>query len=182
MNEKVELKTDRLLLRPFRLEDVDNVYSYAKDPDWAQYYMVTQPYVRRNAEEYVAGRVLADWSTNPTFAMVLHSTVVGAMGLTVTEAHQRAELGYELDKVHWGKGLTTEAATAVVDYGFREYPLEKIFAIADLLNVGSWRVMEKIGMSREGLHRSHSSIRRERRDEVFYGILREEWESGERGD
>ena len=79
MTEPTELRTERLLLRPFKLEDVADVYVYAKDPEWAQYLLlpIPQPYTRRNAEEFVARQVLADWSTNPDFAIVLKSVVVG---------------------------------------------------------------------------------------------------------
>ena len=158
---------------------MDDVYAYAKDPEWEKYLGLELPipYTRRNAEEYVAGRVLVDWSTNPTFAIVLDSTVIGGIALSISKAHQRAGLGYALAKAHWGKGLMTEAAMAVVDYGFVEHKLAKVFAMADLRNIGSYKVMEKLGMSREGLHRGHSVKRGERRDEVFYGILREQWES-----
>ena len=176
--EKVELKTERLLLRPFRLEDVDDVYAYAKDPEWERYLglPLPQPYTRRDAEAYIAGRVLADWSTVPTFAIVLDSTVIGGIRLRITAAHQRGELGYALSRVHWGKGLMPKAAKAVMEYGFVEHGLAKICAIAHLRNVRSYRVMEKLGMTREGVLRSHIAKRGERRDEVIYGILREEWE------
>ena len=176
-DQRVELKTDRLLLRPFKLEDVDDVYAYAKDPEWDRYLglPLPQPYARRDAEEYVAGRVLADWSTEPTFAIVLDSTVIGGIGLRIIETHQRAELGYALARVHWGKGLMPEAVQAVIDWAFREYGSAKIYATADLRNGRSTRVMEKLGMTREGVLRSHGKARGERVDEVYYGIIREEW-------
>ena len=176
--EKLELKTKRLLLRPFKLEDVDDVYAYAKDPEWERYLLlpIPQPYTRRNAEEFVARRVLPSWSTNPAFAIVLNSVVVGGINLRIDETHQSAELGYALARVHWGKGLIPETARAVIDWAFREYGLAKIYATADPRNRRSTRVMEKLGMTQEGVLRSHRKGRGERRDEVYYGILREEWE------
>ena len=63
----VELRTERLLLRPFRLDDVDEVFEYAKDPEWAQYLggHIPQPYTRRDAEHFVAHAVLASWDAHP---------------------------------------------------------------------------------------------------------------------
>ena len=178
MSEPTELKTERLLLRPFRLEDVDDVYAYAKDPEWDRYLLlpVPQPYTRRNAEEFTARQVLTSWSTDPHFAIVLNSVVVGGVGLSINEIHKTAGLAYGLGKVHWGRGLIPEAALAVIDWAFRKYGLAKIYARADLRNRRSTRVMEKLGMIREGVLRSHRKGRGERVDEVYYGILREEWE------
>ena len=66
--EKVEFKTERLLLRPFRLEDVDDVFEFAKDPKWGLYMPVAEPYTHRTAEEFIARTVLASWRKNPVFA------------------------------------------------------------------------------------------------------------------
>ena len=63
MAEGIELRTDRLLLRPFRLTDVDDVYAYASDPAWGKYLPVPQPYEYRDAELWAAQSVLADWET-----------------------------------------------------------------------------------------------------------------------
>ncbi len=174
LNERVKLQTDRLLLRPFDFGDVDDVWGYASEPGFGRYLPVPQPYTRDDAVEFVARQVLADWSTRPAFAMVLDGHVVGGLGLRIDERHERAELGYALAKKHWGKGLTLEAARAVVGWGFARYSLYKVYARADLRNRQSWRVMEKLGMIREGVLRSHDKPRDERVDDAYYGILRDE--------
>jgi ribosomal-protein-alanine N-acetyltransferase len=184
VTEGVELRTDRLLLRPYRLEDVDDVYAYAKDPGW-DWFLVPgspQPYTRRNAEESVARRLMAPWGTSPSFAMVLDSVVIGGISLSVDEFHENAQLSYSLARVHWGKGLTTEAATAIVDWGFGALGLMKVYGNSDLRHVASWRVMEKIGMTREGILRSHRRAREGRSDRIYYGILREDWEAASADD
>jgi RimJ/RimL family protein N-acetyltransferase len=177
LNDRVELKTDRLLLRPFDFRDVDDVLAYASEPGFGQYLPIPQPYTRDDAVEFVARQVLAEWSTRPAFAMVLDGHVVGGLSLRVDGRHERAELGYALAKKHWGKGLTLEAARAVVGWGFARYSLYKVYARADLRNCQSWRVMEKFGMIREGVLRSHDKPRDERVDDAYYGILRDEWAS-----
>ena len=175
LNERVELNTERLLLRPFTFDDVDDVVAYASDPEVARYVPMPQPYTRDDAVEFIARQVLADWSTRPAFAIVLEHHVVGGMGLPINESHQTAELGYGLARPHWGQGLVPEAAHAVIAWGFERYALHKVFAFADTRNLRSCRVLEKLGMTREGVLRGHSKMRSEHIDDAYYGILRTEW-------
>ena len=171
------MKTERLLLRPFKLEDVHDVYAFAKDPKWAEYLPgVPQPFTREEADRRVARIVLRPWETKPIWAIVLDGKVIGHIALKKDLQHETAELGYAIGRSNWRKGLVTEAAKAVMEWGFEENGLAKIFAKADLRNVRSLRVMEKLGMVREGVLRSHVKARGERIDGVFYGLLREEWE------
>ena len=90
------------------------------------------------------------------------------------------ELGYELAREHWGKGLMVEAAQAVIDWGFADRHLAKISGQADARNKRSIRVMEKLHMTREGVLRSNGSGRDGRVDDDYYGLLREEWEEHRR--
>ena len=90
-----------------------------------------------------------------------------------------AEVGFGLARALWSRGLATEAATAVVAHGFSECALARIWAFADIRNEASWRVLEKIGMRREGVLRSRRVLHGERVDDVFYAVLREEWRSTE---
>ena len=178
MTEPVELKTQRLLLRPFRLEDVGDAFATSSDNEWSRYLPSTpRPYTRRDAEEFVARQVLAPWDTWPRFAIVLGANVVGGIGLSVDQTHEIAGLDYAIDREHWGKGLMPEAARAVIGWAFKEYRIAKIYAWADARNAQSHRVMEKVGMTREGVLRSHRKGRETRVDQVYYGILREEWET-----
>ena len=175
--ERIELKTERLLLRPFRLEDVNDVFEFARDPEWARFLpsTVPQPYARKDAEAFVARSVLTDWETNPHWAIVLEGKVIGSIRLRIENSDQRGWLGYAIGKFHWGKGIMPEAVQVVVDWGFSERCLAKMYSWADACNTRSWRVMEKVGMTREGLLRSHTKGRDRRRDDVYYGLLRGEW-------
>ena len=178
--EPAELNTERLLLRPFRIDDVDDVLAYAADPEWARFLPpVPLDYTRRHAEEFIARAVLAPWETNPIFAVVLASTVIGGINVRVNVQDETAELGYSIGRPYWGKGLMPEAAEAVIDWAFEEYSLAKVAALAELRNERSWRVMEKLGMKREGVLRSDAKGRDGRVDNVYYGLLREEWKQRE---
>jgi ribosomal-protein-alanine N-acetyltransferase len=174
-----ELRTERLLLRPFQFGDLDDVIAYATDQEWSRYLSgIPQPYTRHSGQEFVAKAVLTEWEREPLFAMVLDGKVIGGISLRVEREHRLAELGYSIAREHWGKGLAAEAGRALIGWAFHAYNLDKIFARADANNRGSWRVMEKLGMTREGLLRSHRLVRGERDDEVIYGLLRREWEAG----
>ena len=170
--------TERLRLRPLRSEDADAIYAYAKDPEYARCATLRypRPYTRRSAEEFIARQLVASWSTHPAFAVVLDGVLVGGVALHIDKAREIAELGYDLARVHWGKGLIPEAALAVIDWAFGECGLAKIYATADLRNGRSTSVMEKVGMTREGVLRGQRKGGGERVDEVYYGILRREWE------
>ena len=176
MDRAVEIKTERLLLISFRLGDVDDVLAYAADEEWGRYLPVPRPYLRKDAEEFLAKKTLESWESRAEFAVVFEGTVVGGIGLGIVKEHALGLLGYGIARQLWGKGMTPEAARAVIGYGFQSRGLEKIAATADLRNERSWRVMEKLGMQREGLLRSQIILRGERMDEVTYGVLREEWE------
>ena len=172
-----EMRTHRLLLRPFKLSDVDDVYAYASDPQWGRFLPLPDPYLRKHAEEFVARSVIRPYDT-PIFAITLDGAVIGAIDVRVDVANKTAELGYSISRAHWGKGLMVEAATAAIDWAFAEFGLAKVGARADIENRQSWRVMEKLGMTREGVLRSTQVsvadlCRRE--DTVHYGVLREEW-------
>ncbi len=175
-NERVELTTERLLLRPFEIGDVGDVLAYASDPELARFLDLPQPYTSDDAEEYVAHRLLDDWSSEATFAIVWERHVIGSIALHVNAQDEVAALGYALARWMWGRGIVPEAGRAVIDWGFDAYALHKIYSRADVRNRQSWRVMEKLGMSREGVLRGYRKVRGEHVDDVCYGILREEWE------
>ena len=170
-----ELRTDRLLLRPFRLHDVDDVYAYLSDPVWGKYLPVSQPPVYSDAEWWVAESVLIDWETKLRWAIEYGGSVVGAIGLNVNPVAGIGEIHYSIARRLWNQGLATEASLVVIDWGFRERRLERIWTTVDTENLGSARVLEKLGMRREGVLRKSTLTHGELRDMVVYGLLREEW-------
>ena len=174
-----EIRTERLLLRPHRLEDVDDIFEFARDPEWGRYLTVPKPYLREHAVEFVEDRRMTSRDLWPVWAMVLDERVVGGIGLEIDDQDATGALGYSIAREQWGRGLTVEAARAVIDWGFRERGLAKVYAYADGRNAQSLRVMEKLGMTREGVLRSHRTLRGERVDDVYYGLLREEWEKND---
>ena len=112
------------------------------------------------------------------FAIILKTTkeLIGAVSLIIDKGSNRAELGYWIGKEYWNQGYCTEAARAIVDYGFGQLLLHKITASHFYGNPSSGKVMSKIGMKKEGCLRKHIAKNSEFEDLVVYGILREEWE------
>ncbi|MNN74218.1 putative ribosomal N-acetyltransferase YdaF [compost metagenome] len=89
-----------------------------------------------------------------------------------------AELGYNISKVHWGKGIATEVARSMLEFGFRELKLQRIYATCRPENTGSYKVMEKIGMKREGHLREHFLKNGKWQDSYLYSILESEYVCG----
>ena len=168
-----EIRTERLLLRPFRRSDVDDVYQYAQDPDWARYLHVPQPYLRSDAEEFVTLQL-----EDPSWAIVFEGRMIGGVYLhDVNRKHLTSGIGYSVARTHWSRGIATEAVSAVVAAAFEHTELRRIWAAADPRNVASHRVMEKLGMVREGVFRQNVLVRGEAADTSVYAILRDDWES-----
>lgn len=173
------IETERLVLRPFGLTDVDDVLAYAQDAEWSHFLRaLPRPYERKHAEQFIARQLLLDRITQPAWAITLDGTVIGGVNLRFDFEHRSAEIGYSVGREHWKKGICTEAARAVVDAAFSAHEdLNRIHARADVDNVGSQRVMEKVGMAKEGVLRLNRVERGEAFDEAWFSILRREWEA-----
>lgn len=174
------LGTQRLILRPFDLGDAAVVQRLAGD--WAiadTTLLIPHPYLDGMAEEWISShRPKFDAGEMAVFAVVLRETgeIVGAVGFSIIKRFDRAEIGYWIGKSYWGRGYCTEAASAVMEFGFLTYNLNRIYATHFLRNPASGRVMQKLGMIREGTLRQHAKRWDRYEDLAVYGILRNEWE------
>jgi RimJ/RimL family protein N-acetyltransferase len=172
------LNTENLRLRPFHLQDVDDVLSYATDPEWVRYLPVPQPYTRADAEKFIAGQLLLDREAHPAWAIVQAGAVIGGLNIRFDLANRVVELGYSIARPYWERGLATETARAAVDAAFSVYAdLNRTRAMADGRYVASLSVMEKLAMMREGVLRQNRLVRGEFINEVWCGLLRTEWEA-----
>lgn len=177
----VDLLTPRLRLREFTPDDVPGVLAYQRDPLYLRYYEGddrTMEQVRDLVGQFVAWQADA-----PRFrwqmAVEWRETgeMIGNVGLRRMGARSpEADLGYELAPAWWGRGIATEAAEAMLRFGFETQRLDRIHAHCVLDNEGSARVLEKIGLRREGILREHEQFKGRWWDVQLFGILREEWE------
>ena len=174
------IRTPRLLIRDFRLEDVEDAHLYGSDPEVARY----MPWGPNSPEETAAvmARSLNEQATWPRldhgFAIqhLASERVIGAIALHLRDLEGRAvEMGYCLNRSFWRQGLVTEAARAMLAVAFETLGLRRVFATCDVRNVGAYAVMEKLGMRREGAFRQDRIVKGTPRDTYLYAILADEW-------
>jgi len=176
------LRTERLVLRPFAFGDTEDVVAYANDAEWSTFLPVPFPYGRGDAETFIAQRVLEEPQKGRTWTLEYEERAVGGINVSWDVSNRSAELGWSVARRLWGQGLTTEAARAVSRAAFAAWEeLNRIEAMAFGGNGASLRVMEKLGMQREGHLRQKRLLKGEFHDEVWYSLLRHEWEKREDG-
>jgi len=169
--------TQRLTLRRPVLQDADAIFSaYAQDRAVTQY-LTWRPH--RTIEEsraFVEGRI-ADWETGTdfTWSILLDGVeLIGGIALRVREF--KADVGYVLARDHWGHGYAAEALDVVVKWALGQPAIHRVWAVCDIDNPSSARVMEKVGMTREGTLRRwvvHPQTGDSPRDCLCYSIIKE---------
>ena len=171
-----ELRTERLVLRPYRLEDIEDILEYATSPNWARFIPVPQPYTREDAIRYVQEFIEMRPADGIGFAVTLQSKVIGGVRVRFFLENHRAELGYGISPHHWRNGFAFEAVRTVMHDCFESIvTLNKISANVDSRNLPSRELLIKIGLREEGILRENRFVRGLPMDEVWYGILRTEW-------
>ncbi|SDG93985.1 Protein N-acetyltransferase, RimJ/RimL family [Pelagibacterium luteolum] len=175
------IETERLLLRQFRLSDVDATAAYEGLPEVARY-CSWEPRTRRRIKELIPRWIAMDGlgakSEGIQYAVVLKASgrQIGDCVLMFDDiAARQGQLGYVMDPAHQGRGYTTEAARAVLGVGFDRVGLHRISARCDTRNFASWRVMEKLSMRREAHFREHAIFKGEWDEEFVYAMLEDEW-------
>ena len=153
METSAVLKTKRLILRSFHPNDVDAVYEFNKTAQWSPYMRVaSDTYTRKDAESFISRAILQDSRAFAQFAITLGRKVVGSIGLKIESEHGTGELKFSIGAPHSARGIATEAATAVLEYGFTGLGLSKIHARADGKNTGVITMFQKIGMGKVVCH------------------------------
>lgn len=178
MKQRPTLRTARLTLRPFTLDDAPAVQQLAGAYEVAlNTLMIPHPYPDGKAEEWI-GTHQDDFDQDRIIHFALDDgQLVGAMALILKPDQDMAEIGYWVGVPFWNRGYTSEAAAEVMRYGFEERGLNRIYAAHFARNAASGKVMQKLGMKHEGTIRQHEKKWGEYQDIVFYGILRSEWVS-----
>lgn len=180
MDRQPHIRTARLLLRPYEDGDAAAVQRLAGDARVADTTLtIPHPYPDGIAEMWIATHeALWESGRGAVFAVTTleGQKVVGTVGLTRRREQDSAELGYWVGHPFWGHGYCTEAARAVVDFGFTVLPIDRIHAHHFERNPASGRVMQKIGMTESFFKPAALQKGGIREDIRGYAITREAWE------
>lgn len=162
-------------LRPWSIHDLDNLVKHANNPNIAQYLTdaFPHPYTPENGRAFIAFAT----QDHPTriFAIDVDGQAVGGIGIHPQSDIQRknAELGYWLSESFWGQGIMSQAIQQAVDFAFKTYDIDRIFARPFGTNIASQRVLEKNNFTFEGKFEKTLFKNGEFIDELFYSIRRE---------
>jgi ribosomal-protein-alanine N-acetyltransferase len=169
----VELRTERLILRDYRSGDFDAVHAFASDPQVATF-VDWGPNAPEDTRAFL-GACVADQAVSPRTTYTLAVTEpggppFGSVGLETHGAHH-ADMGYVIRPERWGHGFASEAAAAILRFGFGPLGLHRIQSTCRPENLASVRVLEKIGMIREGYLHDHLLIRGQWHDSLLYASI-----------
>ena len=177
----IEISTERLILRPFEVDDLEAFVAYRSDPEVARYQSWDSTYSLADAESFLSSQ------REPAFgqpgewlqlAIVVRATraVCGDCAVRVaTDQPATAEIGVTLAQASQGKGLATEALTAVVRELFEQRGMHRVFAEADDRNVPVRRLLERLGFRCEARLVEADWFKGEWSTLLLYAMLRREW-------
>jgi [ribosomal protein S5]-alanine N-acetyltransferase len=170
------LTTERLVLRRPRLTDAAAVYEYGRDPQVTRYLVFPTHRSLADAEKFLS-TCAPRWESGQEYCWLItlkaEDRVVGSIACRV-HGHA-ADIGYALARVCWGAGYATEAGQAVVTWAAGRGEIYRVWAVCDIENLASARVLEKLGMSREGMLRRwmiHPNVSAAPRDCYVYARVR----------
>ena len=183
MGISLPVVTPRLRLRNFTRSDAEAVHAYTSDPEVVKY-LDWGPDTESDTCEFISLALDRNWEMPRLMfdlAIVLsqQENPIGNGGLYVTSPrHHEGEIGYCLNRQFWGNGYATEACLGLLRLGFEQLELHRIFALCDTENIASQRVLQKIGMQREGQLRKHKCQWGVWKDSYLYAILTDDWQLG----
>lgn len=173
----MEIKTKRLILKPLGIQYLKTVFEYASDLETTKY-MVWFP--KKNLDETSDFLMGADkeWAKEKPefyeFAVIFDGKHIGAVSIYLSQDMTKGEIGWIFNKKYWGQGFAEESAKALIDFAVDGLGLKKIIAHCDTENIGSYRLMEKLGMKRTSLigGRKNRSSDEERMEYQYELIIR----------
>ncbi len=174
------VETERLILRELNKEDFASIHSYVSDPEVCRY-QTWGPNSEADTQCFLDGSIKYQFDSpryHYEIAVVTRADnkLIGSCSIHITNLQNReGSIGYCYNKQYWRSGYASEAAKAIIKFGFEDLNLHRIFATCDPNNIGSSKVLEKIGMKREGHLRENMWQKGKWRDSFVYSILEDEY-------
>jgi len=171
------LKSERLRLRLIETSDLEQIHALHSLPETDAYNTLGIPKDIKDTKSVIDPWLAAhqeEFISNYTFAITFSDTheFLGLFGMKLwAQKHSRAEIWYKIHSNYWNQGIATEAANRILDFGFNDLHLHRIQAGCAVENIGSIKVLEKIGMSREGRGRQILPLKNGWSDNFEYSIL-----------
>jgi ribosomal-protein-alanine N-acetyltransferase len=151
------ITTARLVLRPSRESDARDVFGYARDPEVTRY-LLWRPHVSLvETEAFLVSQIARRGKSPDQIWLITDASDGRALGMIGLQQSQNSvELGYVLGRAEWGKGYMTEAVIELSNLALAQPEIDRVFAICDVENAASARVLEKAGFELEGLLGKHT--------------------------
>lgn len=175
---------ERVYLRNFTSADWKAVHKYAADPVVVQYFSWGPNTPEETLNFVSAAAISGERQPRQRYDLaIIHredETLIGGCGLYIQANRSfEAEIGYCLQRPYWGRGIGTEVALLLVNFAFSKLNLHRVFATCDPHNVASIRILEKVGLKREGLMRGHMQRGGKWADSYLYAILKDDVEAAD---
>lgn len=164
------LETDHLMLRPITLDDAEDLFEYASDPENTRHTFPTHQSIEET-EWVISNLFMSSPLGNFAIELKKNGKMIGTCDLRVNESEKSAELAYAINKKYWGNGYAPEAAKKLLELAFQDLKIERLWAKFSSENPASGRVMEKIGMEKEGILRHTKNLCGDFVDHVIYSRI-----------
>ncbi|MEB9909124.1 GNAT family N-acetyltransferase [Bacillus anthracis] len=166
------IEAERLLIRKFEFKDWEAVHEYTSDSNVMKY-IPERVFIEEDTRNFV-NKNMGENAKNFPVILIDENILIGHIVFHKYFGEHTYEMGWVFNPKYFNKGYASEAAQATLKYGFKEMKLHRIMATCQPENTPSYRVMEKIGMRREGYFRKCIPHGNEWWDEYYYAILEEE--------
>lgn len=177
---KKNIQSERVFLRPIQLDDFEGMVNLTTDSAMWYYFTadlsdaaILKKWIENAVNELHRKESLPFTIISPENGEIIGTTRIG----NISRIHKRVEIGWTwIAKKHQGTGINGHVKKLLFDYLFKETDTLRIELKTDVLNIPARKAMEKVGLTKEGILRSHTLMtNNRRRDTLYYSILKDEW-------
>lgn len=173
--ENRRITSKRIILRPVTFDDAEEMYQYASNPITTEFIFPPHEDLERTLDgiaEYFMAEPLGKYGIE----LQKTDAFIGTIDIRVTPNNRSAEIGYVLHQDYTGNGYMTEAGNLLLKLSFETLGLERVYGMHDVRNPASGKVMQRLGMTKEGILRKSRFLKDTFADDCYYSILKEEYE------